>query len=301
MGTPDYALPSLEALSASHHQLEIIWTKQENKAGRGQKIQKSAVSLWAKKNNIACRECKNLRDPEELEIFRSLNLDACIVVSFGIILPKEFLEATKLGCLNLHPSLLPKWRGAAPIERAILAGDKKTGITIMLLAQGIDDGDILFQQEVEIGAMNAGSLKNLTANQGAKLLLSSLELFSEGKIKPRPQNDSEATMAEKISREDRKIDWQKPAQYLLNQIRALSPKPAPYFYYNGKQIKLLEAEIIKKQGRAGEVLDESQAIIACGTDSLKLLTLQREGKNSMPAASFLHGLVPQLKKNQSLN
>ncbi len=289
MGTPDYALPSLECLKHSSHQLLKIWTKPPSRTGRGKKLKKSAVALWAEENNTPYRECQNLKDDAEWEVFESLNLDAVLVVSFGVILPKRFLTLPRLGCLNLHPSLLPRWRGAAPIERALWAGDEKTGITIMLLGEGIDDGDILAQQEIEIGAMNAADLRQGTSTQGARLLLQTLEAYADGKLTARAQDSSRATFAEKLSAADEGLDWAHPAKKLLCHVRALSPKPGAWFIYRGQKIRLLDAELVEAKGAAGEILDDRQGVIACGDKALKPLALQREGKKALSAHDFLLG------------
>jgi methionyl-tRNA formyltransferase len=299
MGTPHYALPSLALIHRSRHHLLGVWTKPPSKTGRGMKVKPSPVATWAEENAIAYRESLNLKNEEELKVFQALNLDAALVVSYGIILPKAFLETPKLGIINLHPSLLPRWRGAAPLERALWAGDKQTGMTIMLLSEGIDDGDILAQEKMTIGTANADQLREQTSQAGARLLLKTLEDYAAKKIIPQKQNHSLAVMAEKLPKEARAIDWNNAAEKILCQVRALASKPGAWFSYKGQRINLLEAEVVKAKGCAGEILDDKEALIACGQDGLKLLTLQRQGKLALPAKEFLLGF--KLAQGDRLN
>lgn len=289
-GTPDYALPSLERLHQSPHHLLAIWTKQANASGRGMKQQKSAVAMWAQEKQIPLYECANLKDPETLETFRALRLDAAVLVSFGILLPKDFLQTPRLGVLNLHPSLLPRWRGAAPIERAIWAGETKTGITLMVLGEGLDDGPILSQKEIEIGTKNAGDLRKETSAQGAQLVLDGLEQYAAGNLVPQPQDETLATKAEKLNKQEQKIDWRLSAVEIERQVRALSPKPGAWFTHQGERIHLLEARVrdgSSGKAVAGEVI--GAGLVACGQGALQLIQLQRQGKRPLPLADFLRG------------
>ena len=303
MGTPSYALPTLEALTAHDHEICQIWTKPPSPQGRGLKARPSAVAEWARQRALPLCEQRDLRGAQELEKLRALNLDAVIIVSFGIILPKALLSIPRLGCLNLHPSLLPRWRGAAPIARALWAGDSKTGVSIIQIGESVDSGAILAQEEIIIGDMNAGQLSALTSRLGAKLMVESLERFARSEITPTPQDDSLAVMADRLTAAEEKIDWQLSASKLLCQIRALSPTPGAWFKARRGErdvrVRLSDAQMCDGAGRAGEVLDEKNAIIACGEGALRLRQLQREGRRSMPAADFLIGFP--LSKGERLS
>ncbi len=295
MGTPDFALPSLKALMAAHHQIMMVYAKPPQKSGRGLSKQHCVIADYAQQHKLLLRQTASLRTAEEEKLFADLKIDAALVAAFGLILPKAFLSIPRLGCLNLHPSLLPRWRGAAPIERAIMAGDRQTGSTIMLMDEGVDSGDILAQQKIAIDDMNAGQLREKLAHQGAALMVKTLEDFAAGKIEPQKQNDSQKVMAPRLTAEDEKINWRNPAKDILCQIRALAPRPSAWFLVKWRdtqiRIRLLAAALAENKTRAaaGEILDPEQAIIACGDGAVKLLRLQREGKKIMDIDAFLLG------------
>ena len=294
MGTPVFALPTLEAIHKSHHQLVMIWTKPERKRQRGQKTYPTPVALWAERHNIPLRQIVSFtKQAEDKKILKELNIDAALIVSFGVILPQNILAIPPLGCLNLHPSLLPRWRGAAPIERAIEAGDEKTGITIMLLGEGVDDGDMLAQKQIMIGQKNAGQLRQDLALLGADLMMEALERWEKGKITPIKQNHEKAVWAAKIQSREEEIDWTRPAKAILHQIRALAPKPGAWsLLWRNQQpirIRLLDAHLSELDGKSGDMLDEKHAIIGCGEGALAITHIQREGKKPMAIDDFLRG------------
>ena len=309
MGTPDFALPTLKALLGSGHEIAMVYARPPQGSGRGLRARDGVIADFARQHKLPLRQMASLRTQEEKDFFASLNIDAAIIAAFGLILPKEFLSLPRLGCLNLHPSMLPLWRGAAPIERAIMAGDQQTGITIMLMDEGVDSGDILSQEKIALGDMNAGQLREVMAQKGASLMVGTLENFANGKIKPQKQDDRRATSAPRLTAEDEKIHWQKPALEILCQIRALSPRPGAWFEIDARthgeptRIRLLDAALsdgVKSaRAAAGQVLDEKQAIIACGSGAVRLLKLQRAGKKIMDIDVFLLGFP--LNREMKLN
>ena len=318
MGTPDFALPTLKALRGSGHEIVMIYARPPQGSGRGLRARDGVIADYARQHKLPLRQAASLRTQEEKDFFASLKIDAAIITSFGLILPKEFLSLPSLGCLNLHPSLLPRWRGAAPIERAIMAGDQHSGITIMLMDEGVDSGAILAQEKIKIGDMNAGQLREVMAHKGASLMADTLESFANGKIIPQKQDERQATSAPRLTAEDEKIHWQKPALEILCQIRALSPRPGAWFEINARahdeptRIRLLDAALsdgVKgatgrerrrgRERRPGQVLDEKQAIIACGSGAVRLLKLHRAGKKIMDIDVFLQGFA--LNREMKLN
>ncbi len=307
MGTPDFALPTLKALMASSHEIAMVYAKPSKRSGRGLSARAGVVADYARRHQLPLRQALSLRAQEEESFFSALNIDAAIVAAFGLILPQAFLSIPRLGCLNLHPSLLPRWRGAAPIERAIMAEDRQTGITIMLMDEGVDSGDILAQEKMDINDMNVGQLRDVMAQKGAQLMIDTLDNFAAGKISAHKQDDRQAILAPRLTAEDEKINWHRSAQEILCQIRALSPRPGAWFCVESRgsgeptRIRLLAAERVHgiKGAAEGEILDEDQAIIACGCGALKLLTVQRAGKKVMEIDDFLLGFP--LRRGMKLN
>ena len=289
MGAPDFAVPTLNALIASPHTIAAVYTQPPRPAGRGQKERKTPVHLAAEEAGLTVRTPASLGSETEISLFQSLDLDAAVVVAYGLILKKAILEAPRLGCLNIHPSLLPRWRGAAPIQRAIMAGDAETGVAIMKMDEGLDTGAVLLKERVPIAPrMNAGDLHDLLARRGAVLMLKALAGLADGSLKPTPQAGSGVTYAAKITHDDQRIDWKQDAKAVLCRVRALAPMPGAWFDLGGVRVKLWDAEVTEGKGRPGEVIDDGLTV-ACGSEALRLITLQREGKRTMSADEFLRG------------
>lgn len=291
MGTPDFAVPCLDALVAAGHAVAAVYTQPPRQAGRGNKPRPSPVQQAAEHQGIEVRTPLTLKSAEEQAAFAALDLDAAVVVAYGLILPKPILAAPRLGCLNIHASLLPRWRGAAPIQRAIMAGDKETGVTIMQMEEGLDTGPMLLSEPAAIGDDdNAGSLHDRLAEIGARLIVSALDKLAAGELTATPQPAEGAIYAAKLTRADESIDWRRSADDLARQVRALSPSPGAWFPAKGERIKLLAARAIDGSGEPGEVLDD-HLTIACGKGALRPLQLQRAGRAPIVAADFLRGFA----------
>ena len=290
MGTPEFALPVLQKLNQKH-EIVCVYTRAPKEAGRGKELQKSPVHLWAEKNGIDVRTPKSLRGPEEQEKFAALNADVSIVAAYGLILPKAIIEAFPKGCLNVHGSLLPRWRGAAPMQRAIEAGDDKTGITIMQVVEALDAGAMYAKGEIVIDAdMTVGILHDKMAELGADLMVDVLDNLDN--IKPVAQDESLVTYAAKIEKEESKLDFGSNAEILERKIRAFNPYPATYFEYNGERFKLLKCKVVEndKGLKAGELWqDNKRLIIGCSDKALEVLQIQRQGKKAMTTAELLRG------------
>ncbi len=289
MGTPDFSCTVLKALLASEHEIVCVYSQPPRRAGRGKSLRPTPVRQLAEENGIEVRTPLSLKDEEEQAYFSSLNLDAAIVVAYGLLLPKAILDAPKHGCLNIHASLLPRWRGAAPIQRAIMAGDTETGVGIMQMAEGLDTGDVLSEARTAIHAdTTAGSLHDELADLGADLLLETLPVIGTSDANPKTQPEEGVTYAKKIDKAEAKVDWQRTAEELSCHIRGLSPFPGAYFEKDGTRVKLLNVEIIEGSGAAGTLIDD-QLTVACGEGALKLTLLQRAGKSPMDTKTFLNG------------
>jgi methionyl-tRNA formyltransferase len=289
MGTPDFAVPILEALRAAGHAVVAVYTQPPRPAGRGHRPQASPVQRVAEATGIPVRTPEKL-DAAEQEKFRALGLDAAVVAAYGLLLPQSVLTAPRLGCLNVHASLLPRWRGAAPIQRAILAGDTETGVSIMEMDAGLDTGPILLQERVPIGPeTTAATLHDRLAEVGARLMVTALEGRAAGTLAARAQPTEGVTYAKKLGRDEGRLDWSKPAATLERTVRALNPSPGVWFERAGERVKVLTAGIVESRGREpGTVLDDVFTV-ACGAGSLRLLRLQRAGRAPMDAADFLRG------------
>ena len=289
MGTPDFSCTVLKALLQSDHDVVCVYSQPPRKAGRGKSLRPTAVHQLAEENGIEVRTPISLKSEEIQEQFSALNVDVAIVVAYGLLLPKAVLDAPKFGCLNLHASLLPRWRGAAPIQRAIMAGDAETGVGIMQMAEGLDTGDVLADARLPIGPeATAGTLHDELAEVGAKLMVETIGLLKSGNIHPKVQPDDGITYAKKIDKAEAIIDWSRSAEELSCHIRGLSPFPGAYFEKEGTRVKILNATVASDQGEAGVVLDD-ELCIACGSGSLRLITLQRAGKSPMDTKTFLNG------------
>jgi methionyl-tRNA formyltransferase len=288
MGTPDFAVPALINLIDEGHEVVCVYTQPPKPSGRGQKINKTPIHRLAEEHNIEVRTPKSLKSSEAQEAFAALNVDAAIVAAYGLILPKKILEAPKFGCINIHASLLPRWRGAAPIHRALLAGDKKTGITIMQMDEGLDTGPMISQAKVAITPqMTAADLHDTLSLLGGKLLI---ETLNQNQILARSQPEVGVTYAHKISKAESEIDWTKPANQIERKIRAFTPWPGTFFCYGDDKIRILAAEVIKNaiSVTPGQVCDDGLTI-SCGEGALRLLKLQRPGKKPMQIDEFLRG------------
>ena len=288
MGTPDFAVPTLERLIAAGHEIVAVYTQPPRPAGRGKGLKPSPIQLAAELAGLEVRSPRSLREPSEQEAFAALDLDLAVVAAYGLILPEPILSAPTGGCINVHASVLPRWRGAAPIQRAILAGDAETGITIMMMERGLDTGPMLAIRSTDIDRKSAGELTDELAALGADLLLEVLAAWPN--VSPAPQEDDHATYAPKILKEEARLDFTKGAEQVERQIRAFNPAPGAWFEYDGERIKLLRAEISDLTGQPGEVLDHGLTI-ACGAGSIVPALVQRAGRGPMRPDALLRGFI----------
>lgn len=291
MGTADFAATILDALIAAGHRLCVVYTQPPRPAGRGHRLQPSPVQALAERHSLPVRCPHTLRDAATQAEFAALGADAAVVAAYGLILPPPILAAPRLGCLNVHASLLPRWRGAAPVQRAILAGDRTTGITIMQMEAGLDTGPILLQQEMPIGPdATGGRLTADLAALGARLIVAALGAAAKGELRPHAQPRAGVVYAEKLRREEALLDWRRDAAALERQVRAFDPWPGAFFLARGERIRVLAAETIEASPGAppGTVLDDRLAV-ACGDGALRPLRLQRPGRTAQDAAAFLRG------------
>jgi methionyl-tRNA formyltransferase len=291
MGTPDFAVPTLRTLIDEGFDVVCVYTQPPRAAGRGQKPRPSPVHELAKAQNIEVRTPTSLKGVDEQAAFAALEADAAVVVAYGLILPKPILDATRLGCLNLHASKLPRWRGAAPIQRAIMAEDRSTAATAMLMDEGLDTGPILLEDPVDIGPeTTAGELHDRLAAAGGPLMARALNGLNDGSLTPRLQPEDGATYARKIDKQEARIDWTQPASAVAAHINGLSPFPGAWFEADGQRVKVLKARTSGGTGHPGQVLNDSLTV-ACGDGAVTLLELQRAGKSAMTAGDFLRGLA----------
>ena len=291
MGTPDFAVPILEALRAAGHEIAAVYTQPPRPAGRGHQPQPSPVARAAAAAGIPVRTPARL-DAAEVEAFRALVLDAAVVAAYGLILPPTVLGAPRLGCINVHASLLPRWRGAAPIQRALLAGDSETGVTIMQMDAGLDTGPMLLKEAVPIGPKaTAQELHDRLAALGASLVVRALAGLAAGTLAALQQPAEGVTYAKKLAREEGRLDWRKTAAELERAVRALNPAPGVWLEHGGERIKVLAAEIVAAaSGAPGTVLDAALTV-ACGSGALRLTRLQRPGRAPMEADALLRGFA----------
>jgi methionyl-tRNA formyltransferase len=301
MGTPDFAVPVLLELVAHGHEIAAVYTRAAKPAGRGMKLQPTPVEQEARRLGIAVATPSTLKTPEALQEFRAHNADAAVVVAYGMILPQAILDAPPLGCFNLHASLLPRWRGAAPINRAIMAGDAETGVMVMKMDAGLDTGDVAMAERIAIAdTMTASDLHDALARLGADLMVRALGALERGKLQLTRQSDQGVTYAAKIEKAEARIDWNKPARTVLRHIHGLSPFPGAWceMPVDGEpvRVKILRCALADGSGTAGELLDDHLKV-ACGEGALRILELQRAGKAPMKAGEFLRGtpLKPPLR------
>jgi methionyl-tRNA formyltransferase len=291
MGTPDFAVPPLVALADAGHEIVAVYSQPPRPAGRGQREQRSPVHEAAAARGIDVRTPNSLKSEDAQRDFAALNADVAVVAAYGLILPKAILDAPKRGCLNIHASLLPRWRGAAPIQRALLAGDGETGITIMQMDVGLDTGAILLTQATAITQADTGqTLHDRLSDIGARLIVDALARLD--RLTPTPQPVEGVTYAAKLTKEEGRLDWTQPAAALARQVRAFDPWPGAWFEHRGERIKVLAAhergtDIV---GTPGVVID-SNATVACGNGALQLARLQRPGKAALAAGEFLRGFA----------
>jgi methionyl-tRNA formyltransferase len=289
MGTPDFAVAVLAAVLDAGHEVAAVYAQPPKPRGRGKTVQPSPVHAFAESRGLAVRTPGSMRDPEAVATFQSLQADAAVVAAYGQILVREVLEAPRLGSFNLHASLLPRWRGAAPIQRAIMAGDEVTGVQVMRMTEGLDEGPVLLGEVVPIEFDDtAGSLHDKLAAAAARLTPRALELLARGEAVERPQPTEGATYARKVRPEEARIDWSRPAVEVDRHIRGLSPFPGAWFELEGARIKALLSRPSAKSGPPGEALDDA-GLVACGEGAVRLLRLQREGRAAQDAESFLRG------------
>jgi methionyl-tRNA formyltransferase len=289
MGSPDFAVPTLAALIEAGHDIVCVYSQPPRPAGRGKQERPTPVHAFAAARGLQVRTPKSLKKPEPQAEFAALNLDAAIVVAYGLILPKPILDAPRLGCFNLHGSLLPRWRGAAPIQRAIMAGDRITGVQAMRMEEGLDTGPVLATAETPIEADDTTrSLHDRLAALGAPLMVQTLAALERGEARETPQADEGVTYAHKLTPAEARIDWTRPAREIDFHIRGLSPAPGAWFELNGARVKVLDSRLGQGSGQPGEALDDN-LLIACGEGAVRLLTVQREGKAAMAGADFVRG------------
>jgi methionyl-tRNA formyltransferase len=297
MGTPDFAVPTLAELIAQGHDIAAVYSQPPRPKGRGMALEPGPVHAFAERAKLPVRTPLSLKSAEEQAAFAALDLDAAIVVAYGLLLPKAVLEAPKLGCFNLHGSLLPRWRGAAPIQRAVMAGDAETGVMVMQMEEGLDTGPVLMAERVPVGRKTSGDLAAELSRLGADLMVRALGALERGAITPSPQSEQGVTYARKISKDEARIDWSKSAGEIDCLIRGLAPSPGAFTEVKGERLKILYAMPVKDRGDsliaasgsgAGEVITDDLTV-ACGEGALKLLKVQRAGKGVMEARELLKG------------
>ncbi|MBR2575335.1 MAG: methionyl-tRNA formyltransferase [Loktanella sp.] len=288
MGTPEFSVPVLDALVAAGHDIAAVYTQPPRPAGRGKKDRPQAVHLRALELGLPVRHPVSLRNPQAQAEFADLNADIAVVVAYGLILPQAVLDAPRLGCLNIHASLLPRWRGAAPIHRAIMAGDAQTGVCIMQMEAGLDTGPVLLREATDIApADTTGALHDRLSAMGARLVVAALDRLPD--LMPEPQPAAGVTYATKIDKAEARVDWAQPAASVARQINGLSPFPGAWCDVAGERVKLLAAVVADGDAAPGTVL--GGFTIACATGAVRITTAQREGKRALPVAEVLRGLA----------
>ena len=290
MGTPSFSVPILKAINNSNHKIVEVYSQPPNKKNRGLRVQNSAVHDYADKLNIPVRCPIKLDDESEINHLKKLKPDLVIVVAYGKILPEKLLNIENLSFLNVHASLLPRWRGAAPIQRAIMMGDKETGISIMKIVPKLDAGPILIQSKLSINnKVNYEEMSEKMSDLGAKLIIDALELIKNNKANFTPQDETKVVYAKKIAKIESKINWNESAEEILAKIRAFYPNPGTWFELNGKRIKITKAIAVEKTDKVGAIIDPNKMIIACKKNALQILELKKEGKKLMQVNEFLKG------------
>ena len=298
MGTPEFSVPTLKILAESAYSLECVYTQPAKKSSRGYKINPSPVQVVSEELDLKIRTPKNLESQIEYDFFKSINPYIVVVVAYGQIIPKKYLTLPEKGFINIHASLLPKWRGAAPIQRSIMNCDKETGISIMKIEEGLDTGPYMKQIKTPINAQtNAKILSDKLSILGAESILESLSLIKKNEAKFIKQENSKATYAKKIKKTESKIEWNNTAKNILSKINSLNPSPGAWFEFNKSRYKVWKAEIINMSGEIGHTINE-ELTVACKEKSIRILEIQKEGKNKLSIGSFLAGA--KIKKGTSL-
>ena len=298
MGTPEFAVPILKSIKESKHKILSVYTQPPKKSRRGQKLNKSPIHQYSLESNLDIRCPDQINDQKELEYIKKIKPDVIVVVAYGKILAKELLSIERLNFLNIHASLLPRWRGAAPIQRALMEMDKETGISIMKIVSKLDAGPFMLQEKINIEKKDDFiSLSNKLSKLGSKLILKSLDIIEAKNQKFKDQNENEATYANKITKEETKVNWKIPANKIIAKIKGLSPFPGVWFNHEKTRLKIIEAVEVQKSGKPGEVI-ENNLTIACGNNSIKILSIQKEGKKILSAEKFLAGY--NLQKGENL-
>ena len=289
MGTPEFSLPTLEELIKNNFNILTIYTQPPKRSKRGQKINPSPIEEFSRKKNLNLRSPSSLNNAEELKFFKKLSPDLVVVVAYGQIIPKNFLEIPKLGFINIHASLLPKWRGAAPIQRAIMNQDKKIGVSIMKIEEKLDSGPVLSFKEIELNQNSTyGEIEKKLSIFGANLLVETLKKLSAEKIEFKKQDDSKVTYARKISKDETRINWNLEADKIIAHIHGLSPSPGAWFEYKGDRFKVFKATKSSLSGKPGTVMNENLNV-ACKSNSIQILELQKQGKKKQTVKEFLLG------------
>ena len=304
-GTPDFALPSLNALIASSHEVAAVLTQPDRRAGRGQLLQATPAKQLAEAHNLPIFQPNSLRDATVQKKIRECKADVMVVVAYGLLLPETVLSIPRLGCVNIHPSLLPKWRGAAPIQRSIEAGDVETGVTIMQLDKGMDSVPILLQEKIKLkGNETSEMLHDRLSQLGATLLLKTIDALEKNTIKAVAQEDSKATFAEKIQKSEAMIDWQQSAEKIAQKVRAFNPWPVAQTVFLHQPLKIWDACAIPKKNNAKPgvliSMNKDHFSVATADGALQILSVQMPGKKRLSAADFMHGFSSQLTINQTL-
>ncbi|TNC70337.1 methionyl-tRNA formyltransferase [Rubellimicrobium roseum] len=289
LGTPEFSVPPLRALIAAGHEIACVYCQPPRPAGRGQKERPSPVQAEAEKRGLMVRHPRSLRTSEAQAEFAALGVEAAVVVAYGLILPQAVLDAPARGCLNIHASLLPRWRGAAPIHRAIMAGDAETGVCIMRMEAGLDTGPVLLREALPLGPTDTtGDLHDRLSGLGARMIVEALARLAD--LTPVPQPEAGVTYAHKIDKAEARIDWSKPAAEVDRLIRGLAPFPGAWCEARGERIKLLRARLVERRGSPGEVLEG--LTVACGEGAVEVLEVQRAGAKALPVAEALRGWDP---------
>ena len=297
MGTPEFSVPALESLASSNHKVLAVYSQPANKANRGQKIIPSSIETFAKEKSLNLRTPENL-DDEEYNFLKKLKPDIVVVIAYGKIIPKNFLHLSKHGFINVHASLLPKWRGAAPIQRSIMNLDNQTGISIMKIVEELDAGPVMHQEIIQINEnIDTLTLSKILSQLGAKSILHAINKIEKGQAKFQEQNHSQATYAKKISKMEGQINWNQSAKKILAKINGLNPNPGAWFRYNKERYKVWKAKIVNENSDAGKTIDD-KLTIACNEQSIKIIEIQKEGKSRQLTDKFLLG--NKIKKGESI-
>ena len=299
MGTPEFSVPALESLVNSDHKILAVYSQPASKANRGQKIIPSSIEIFAKENSLNIRTPTKLDTEEEYNFLKNLKPDIVIVIAYGKIIPKKFLSLAKHGFVNVHASLLPKWRGAAPIQRSIMNLDNETGISIMKIVEELDAGPVIHQDKIKISENVDGlTLSKVLSKLGAKSIIDVISKIEKGEAKFQEQNHSQATYAKKISKAEGEIQWNKSAKKVLAKINGLNPNPGAWFQYKRERHKVWKAKIVNENGDAGKTIDD-KLTIACNEQSIKILEIQKEGKSRQLTDQFLLG--NKIKQGEIIN